>query len=125
MNLLEKLHYIESKKVIYNIHYCNAGVGICFYIGAFPIRYLDKGWRNKLSTEKYYPTFEEAIKEEYKKLKKKETMYNFGELGKWSKKTFIENTKFYYAGYIARFIIPMIEDKYDITHNELEREKNQ
>ena len=76
MTILEKLHAIEKAKTIYNIHYCNAGVGFVFY-------YPDKvpepervnvmtnrpiKWEEGLSVERYYPTFEEAVEAEYENL---------------------------------------------------------
>jgi len=64
MNILEKLHEIEEKKCIYNIHYCKAGIGFCFYD-----ENKDTGtWREALTTNQYYGTFEEAVEAEYKKL---------------------------------------------------------
>lgn len=81
MTILEKLHEIEKEKIIYNIHYCLAGVGFIFYYPEkdprkFKMKKLghmefkeDVGWREALSVEKYYPTFEEAVEGEYKKLK--------------------------------------------------------
>ena len=65
MSILKKLHKIEEQKCIYNIHYCKAGVGFCFY---------DKGedvgnWREALVTGEYHKSFEEAVKAEYKNLK--------------------------------------------------------
>ena len=82
MTILNKLHSIESKKSIYNIHYCQAGVGFIFYCPEKdPMEFREKeivagikfkeniGWKKALSVEKYYPTFEEAVEEEYQKLK--------------------------------------------------------
>ena len=76
MNTLKQLKAIEKEKCIYNIHYCLAGVGFVFY---YPER--DKSdpagrWQkdntnNGLSIDKYYPSFEEAVDAEYKKLDKK------------------------------------------------------
>jgi len=71
MTILQKLKTIEKAKCIYNIHYCNAGVGFCFYeppkdyIIATPI---NEEWRKYLNTHKYYPTFIKAVNAEYKKL---------------------------------------------------------
>lgn len=63
--IMEKLHKIEEEKTIYDIHYCRAGVGFIFY---YPDK--DKGsWREALSVERYYDTFEEAVEAEYNKLK--------------------------------------------------------
>ncbi len=81
MTILEKLHKIEEKKCIYDIHYCRAGVGFLFYDprrikGVDETRaekerhlYKPKNWREGLSVEKYYPTFEEAVESEFKRLK--------------------------------------------------------
>jgi len=64
MNVLDKLHEIEKNKIIYNIHYCRAGVGITFY---YPKK--DTGnYKDALSTERYYKTFEECIEAEYNKI---------------------------------------------------------
>ena len=58
---LEKLHFIEKHKHIYDIHYCRAGIGFIFY---YPK--LDKGnYKEALAVENYYPTFEEAVDAEY------------------------------------------------------------
>jgi len=64
MNTIDMLHAIESAKCIYNIHYCNAGVGIVFY---YPEE-NNGNWRNGLSVAKYYLSFEQCIEEEYKNL---------------------------------------------------------
>ena len=84
MTILKKLHEIENKKCIYDIHYCRAGVGFIFYypkmvrnlpneiknIGGLLV---DTGrpenWRQGLQVDRYYPTFEKAVEGEYKKLK--------------------------------------------------------
>ncbi len=87
MTILEKLHAIEGAKCIYNIHYCKAGVGFIFYYpGKVPEpektakiqipnpvnKELDTKrplrWREGLSVEKYYPTFEEAVEAEYARI---------------------------------------------------------
>mgnify|MGYP001576195892 CR=1 FL=1 len=65
MTILQKLHKIEEEKNIYDIHYCKAGVGIIFY---YPEKIKTGNWKDGLSVERYYPTFEECIKAEYKKL---------------------------------------------------------
>ena len=84
MTVLEKLHKIEEVKIIYNIHYCRAGVGFIFY---YPQKVLNPkntkkyycntrvinlkypiNWKEGLSVDTYYPTFEKAVKAEYKKL---------------------------------------------------------
>jgi len=67
MNTLEKLHEIEKQKSIYDIHYCNGGVGFIFY---YPEK-DDGDWKKALSVENYYPTFEKAVEAEYGKLKRK------------------------------------------------------
>lgn len=71
MTLLEKLHKIEEAKNIYDIHYCRAGIGFIFF--APPAGYTqkphpDKTWKKYLIVEKYYPTFEDAVDAEYKKI---------------------------------------------------------
>lgn len=67
---LEKLHEIEKSARIYNIHWCNAGIGIQFYEP--PPGYTDYPgngeWRKYLITRKYYPTFEEVVCGEYSRL---------------------------------------------------------
>lgn len=64
MNILEKLHKIEEEKCVYNIHYCKAGVGFCFYDED-----RDMGnWKEALVTRGYYDSFEEAVVAEYNKL---------------------------------------------------------
>ena len=74
MTILDKLHFIEKHKTIYNIHYCRAGVGFIFYCEGKiknPIPgggYLEN-WKEGLIVEKYYPTFEKAVEVEYQKLK--------------------------------------------------------
>ena len=70
MNTLEKLHAIENKKHIYNIHYCFAGVGFIFYDPRKDSGGKD-GWRKALSVEEYYGTFEKAVEGEYEKLEAK------------------------------------------------------
>ena len=87
LTILEKLHKIEEVKIIYNIHYCRAGVGFVFYYHEkvnprntlrmkipkgkeidlkYPIN-----WKDGLSVETYYDTFEEAVIAEYEKIKEK------------------------------------------------------
>ena len=69
MNTLEKLHVIEDRKVIYDIHYCVAGVGFLFYeADKDPGGYPDS-FKQALVVEKYYPTFEEAVDGEFARLK--------------------------------------------------------
>jgi len=71
MTILEKLHKIEEQKTIYNIHYCNAGVGFLFYYPEKDIGRSKHGrtsFMNALSVEEYYPTFEEAVEAEYARL---------------------------------------------------------
>lgn len=70
--ILAKLHKIEETVVIYNIHYCTAGVGFCFYDPPddfeIDLKYPSDEWRQHLITHRYYPTFEEAVESEYKRL---------------------------------------------------------
>lgn len=74
MTALQKLHAIEESKVIWDIHYCNAGIGIVFAVYEPPYpnaprdRYSTEErpvWR---TVENYYPTFEKAVDAEYKRL---------------------------------------------------------
>ena len=77
---LEKLSAIEGAKCIYNINYCNAGVGFCFYLPEKDPREFrdnfigdinipeDIGWHKALSTDKYYKTFELAVDAEFERL---------------------------------------------------------
>jgi len=66
---MKMLHEIEEKKCIYNVHYCNAGIGFSFYEGPNSIDEAGENWRNYLSTDKYYPTFEDAVKGEWDRIK--------------------------------------------------------
>ena len=80
MTTLDKLHTIEAVKTIYNIHYCRAGVGFCFYDPEKdPQEFRDRliygvnvpediGWTKALTTDRYYKTFEEAVSAEYERL---------------------------------------------------------
>ena len=65
MTIIEMLHEIEKRKCIYNIHWCNSGIGIQFYDGPDDI---GEDWRKYIHCSKYYSTFEEAVETEYKKL---------------------------------------------------------
>lgn len=72
LDTMDKLHYIEDSNVIfnpiYNIHYCNAGVGIIFYD---PTK--DTGnFRDALTVHKYYENFEDCVDAEYQRLKNRE-----------------------------------------------------
>ncbi len=59
---MDKLHLIEDCKVIYDIHYAFAGIGIVFYYSE-----RDNGdYRSGLAVEAYYETFEECINAEVK-----------------------------------------------------------
>ncbi len=60
---LAKLKILETRKNIYNIHYCKAGVGIVFF---YPIHVAKAEWLNGLNCKRYYPTFEECIEAEYR-----------------------------------------------------------
>ena len=75
MSILEKLHEIENAKIIYDIHYCRAGIGFLFYEPPttldVPENMYPKNWKDYLVVERYYDTFEEAVESEYKKLKAK------------------------------------------------------
>lgn len=72
-SVLKMLHEIEKKKSIYNIHYCGAGVGFIFYEGPeiLPAEILPADWKRFLTVEKYYPTFENAVQEEWDKINRK------------------------------------------------------
>jgi len=62
--VLDNLHFIESMKVIYDIHYCKAGVGIVFY-------YKDDDigdYRSGLRVRYYYDSFESCITAEAKRI---------------------------------------------------------
>lgn len=63
---LKMLHEIEEKKSIYNIHYCRSGVGFIFYEGPGE---GDDNWNEHLTVDTYYPTFEEAVKGEWERMK--------------------------------------------------------
>ena len=65
MTTLEKLHAIEQAKTIYNIHYCNAGIGFEFYVNTGTE--TDPHWRH-VPAQRYYPSFEAAVDEEYARL---------------------------------------------------------
>jgi hypothetical protein len=65
MTVLEMLREIEEKKCIYNIHYCKAGVGFIFYEGGAE---FTENWRDELVVDRYYPTFEEAVKGEWERV---------------------------------------------------------
>lgn len=69
MNVLEKLHKIEERKCVYNIHYCKAGVGFCFYEEDKDTGDWRESWGEALVTRGYHESFEEAVEAEYKKLK--------------------------------------------------------
>ncbi len=77
MTILEKLHWIENNSCIYNIHYCKAGVGFMFYEGDLPVLSYDDTWRQHLYVHRYYDTFVNAVRAEYKRLKL-ERMGKFG-----------------------------------------------
>ena len=73
LDTMDKLHYIENSNTvfnpIYNIHYCNSGVGIIFYD---PTK--DTGnFREALTVHKYYETFEDCIDAEYERLVERES----------------------------------------------------
>lgn len=71
MTIIDKLHTIEEHKNIYDIHYCRAGVGFIFFAPPAGYRqkpYPDQTWKKHLTVEKYYPTFEDAVEAEYRKL---------------------------------------------------------
>jgi len=67
MDTLEKLHEIEKRKCIYNIHYCDVGVGIIFY-DAGKCDEAVEDYKKGLTIDQYYKTFEECIAEEFEKL---------------------------------------------------------
>ena len=68
MNTIEKLHAIEEARCIYNIHYCKAGIGFCFYVNQKDVDGSDHSWKKNLETDRYYPTFEEAVDAEFERL---------------------------------------------------------
>ena len=54
---------------IYDIHFCDAGIGIIYYDydnGGEPNE--NEGWKEHLFVENYYPTLREALIEEVKRL---------------------------------------------------------
>lgn len=68
---IEMLRFIELNTVIYNVHYCKAGVGFQFYEekqGVEPCWEAD-AWRQNLVTHQYYKTFSLAVKGEYERIK--------------------------------------------------------
>jgi len=65
-DVVSKLHDLDEAKTIYDIHRCRAGWGIIFY---YPELADDDHWREGLSVEKYYPTFEEMVEKEWLRLK--------------------------------------------------------
>ncbi|KKN27890.1 hypothetical protein LCGC14_0859800 [marine sediment metagenome] len=66
LRTLEMLHWIEEHSIIYNIHWCRAGVGIIFYEGLGAME--EENWRKSLAVHRYYPSFEECVKAEYQRL---------------------------------------------------------
>lgn len=68
MTILEKLKRIEKSKIIYNIHYCNAGVGFTFYEPIEGLVDPANNWQQCLTTNRYYPTFSKAVSAEFKRL---------------------------------------------------------
>lgn len=68
MTILEKLHAIEEKKSIYDIHYCRAGVGFVFYYQDKDSADEKESWRKALGCDRYYPSFESAVEAEYEKI---------------------------------------------------------
>ena len=75
-NKLRKLHKIEDSTAVYNIHYCRAGIGFCFYDPPddfkIELKYPNDEWRKHLHVYDYYPTFEEAVEGEFKRLRLEE-----------------------------------------------------
>jgi trehalose-6-phosphate synthase len=71
MTIMKKLHAIEDKKCIYDIHYCRAGVGFLFYEPPQEgeVDMTKSEWKKYLKVDKYYPSFKEAVGAEYKRLK--------------------------------------------------------
>ena len=72
MTILDKLHKIEDAKIIYDIHYCRAGVGFVFYeppnsVDA-PQGMYPKNWKDYLVVNTYYETFEKAVDGEFTRL---------------------------------------------------------
>lgn len=68
LDTLAMFHAIEAQKIIYNIHYCRAGVGFIFYDG--PTEPPDD-WRKHLVVKTYHPTFEDAVQAEFNRLSTK------------------------------------------------------
>jgi len=67
---LDKLHAIEKAKNIYDIHYCRAGIGFLFYDPpeGFETNLQYDDWKEYLTVDTYYKTFEQAVDAEYKRL---------------------------------------------------------
>ncbi len=68
MTILEKFHKIETAKQIYNIHYCNAGVGFQFYDPDKDDGIGRQSWKSGLTIDKYYPSFVQAVEGEFARL---------------------------------------------------------
>lgn len=68
LTILGMLKVIEKSKSIYNIHYCNAGVGFICYTGPWKDHAPVANWKDFLFCDRYYKTFSDAVKNEYKRL---------------------------------------------------------
>ena len=67
--VMKMLHELEKEKSIYHIHWCRAGIGFIFYEGPGE---GDDNWKEHLIVEKYYPTFEKAVKAEWDRMKQED-----------------------------------------------------
>jgi hypothetical protein len=86
LTTLEMLHALQTRKdgkVLYDIHFRNAGVGFTFWkppsikagcelLGSACCQLSTKEqtdkWRQYLIIERYYTSFEQVVKEEYKRM---------------------------------------------------------
>lgn len=66
-DIITKLHDLDEKKIICNVHRCRAGWGIIFY---YPEKVKGTDFKEGLSVDNYYSSFEKCIEEEWKKLGK-------------------------------------------------------
>ncbi|BCG50033.1 hypothetical protein [Ralstonia phage RP13] len=79
VDYFKMLDEIRSTKVVYNIHFCRAGIGIQFFdppSGFDHVRFIYEpnqvDWKKYLVVYKYYPTLQEAIAGEYRRIVLKE-----------------------------------------------------
>lgn len=77
---MEMLKVIEKARTIYNISYRNAGVGFLFYnpTKVYPGGSKNEEWRKSLTVDRYYDTFEQAVKAEFDRLEQALPDYGIG-----------------------------------------------